>query len=144
MYNGAQVTIIILGNGTTAMTGHQERPGTGISAQGKEAGAGEPERLIRGIGVEDVRVVNAFDMIKVRDVEVLVAVDGTGKTGEPGAISTLNVFMLGCVAHFLPVGFSLWRDCISQRLPSKILQENQENLATFDRAREEVSRVSVG
>ncbi len=66
VYNEAQVTIIILDNNTTAMTGHQNHPGTGVSAQGKKTRAVELERLVRGIGVEDVKVVDAFDMKALR------------------------------------------------------------------------------
>jgi indolepyruvate ferredoxin oxidoreductase alpha subunit len=66
VYNKAGVTIIILDNGTTAMTGHQDHPGTGISAKGKKTQMVELERLVRGIGVEDVKVVDAFDMKALR------------------------------------------------------------------------------
>ncbi|MFH1925114.1 MAG: indolepyruvate ferredoxin oxidoreductase subunit alpha [Chloroflexota bacterium] len=66
VYNKTQITLVILDNGTTAMTGHQEHPGTGISAQGKETGKVELEQLVRGIGVKDVRVVDAFDMKTLR------------------------------------------------------------------------------
>jgi len=66
VYNLAQVTIIILDNNTTAMTGHQNHPGTGISAQGKKTKAVELERLVRGIGVEDVKVVDAFNIKALR------------------------------------------------------------------------------
>jgi indolepyruvate ferredoxin oxidoreductase alpha subunit len=66
VYNKAGITIIILDNGTTAMTGHQDHPGTGISAQGKKTKAVELERLVRGIGVEDVKVVDAFNMKALR------------------------------------------------------------------------------
>ena len=66
VYNKAGVTIIILDNGTTAMTGHQDHPGTGISAQGKETARVELEQLVSGVGVEDVKVVDAFDMKALR------------------------------------------------------------------------------
>lgn len=66
IYNQSKGTIIILDNGTTAMTGHQNHPGTGISAQGEKTKAVELERLVRGIGVEDVKVVNAFDAKALR------------------------------------------------------------------------------
>jgi len=66
VYNQGQITLIILDNGTTAMTGHQEHPGTGISAQGKEATKVELEPLVRGIGVRDVSVVSAFDLKALR------------------------------------------------------------------------------
>ena len=66
VYNEGQITVIILDNRTTAMTGHQEHPGTGISAQGKETKAVELEQLARGIGVSDVKVVNAFNIRELR------------------------------------------------------------------------------
>jgi indolepyruvate ferredoxin oxidoreductase alpha subunit len=66
VYNQGQITIIILDNATTAMTGHQEHPGTGISAKGKPAKAVDLEKLVCGIGVDDVKVVNAFDIKTLR------------------------------------------------------------------------------
>ncbi|MCJ7769869.1 MAG: indolepyruvate ferredoxin oxidoreductase subunit alpha, partial [Dehalococcoidales bacterium] len=46
---------------------HQEHPGTGITAQGKETRAIEFEPLARGIGVEDVKTLNAWDLEALRD-----------------------------------------------------------------------------
>jgi indolepyruvate ferredoxin oxidoreductase alpha subunit len=66
VYNEGRITVIILDNGSTAMTGHQEHPGTGITAQGKETTAVGLEHLVRGIGVSDVQVVNAFDVKALR------------------------------------------------------------------------------
>jgi indolepyruvate ferredoxin oxidoreductase alpha subunit len=66
VYNEGHITILILDNRTTAMTGHQEHPGTGISAQGKETYAVDIESLCRGIGVKDVKVINAFDLKALR------------------------------------------------------------------------------
>ena len=66
VYNKGQITLIILDNRTTAMTGHQDHPGTGVSAQGKETRAVELEHLARGIGVSDVKVVDAFNMKALR------------------------------------------------------------------------------
>ncbi|MFC1913704.1 indolepyruvate ferredoxin oxidoreductase subunit alpha [Chloroflexota bacterium] len=66
VYNKSQITLIILDNRTTAMTGHQDHPGTGISAQGKETTAVGLEQLARGIGASDVKVVDAFKMKALR------------------------------------------------------------------------------
>ena len=66
IYNGSEITIVILDNGTTAMTGHQDHPGTGVSAQGKKTRAVDIERLVKGIGVDDVKVVDAFNMKALR------------------------------------------------------------------------------
>ncbi len=68
VYNEGQITVIILDNQTTAMTGHQDHPGTGISAQGKETKAVELEKLVRGIGVSDMKVVDAFNIKGLRTV----------------------------------------------------------------------------
>jgi indolepyruvate ferredoxin oxidoreductase alpha subunit len=62
VYNEGSTTVIILDNETTAMTGHQGHPGTGISAKGTKAGKVKLEELARGIGVNDVNVVDAFDL----------------------------------------------------------------------------------
>ena len=67
VYNEGHITILILDNRTTAMTGHQEHPGTGISAQGQEKTAIDLESLARGIGVKDIKVINAFDIKALRD-----------------------------------------------------------------------------
>jgi len=66
VYNQGHIALIILDNHTTAMTGHQDHPGTGISAQGKETKAVELEHLVRGIGVSDVKVVDAFNLKALR------------------------------------------------------------------------------
>ena len=68
VYNEGQITVIILDNRTTAMTGHQDHPGTGISAQGKETKAVELEHLVRGMGISDVNVVDAFNIEGIRTV----------------------------------------------------------------------------
>ncbi len=62
VYNQGSTTVIILDNETTAMTGHQAHPGTGISAKGVKTQAVKLETLAQGIGVNDVNVVNAFDL----------------------------------------------------------------------------------
>jgi indolepyruvate ferredoxin oxidoreductase alpha subunit len=66
VYNDGHITILILDNRTTAMTGHQEHPGTGISAQGQETFAVDLESLVRGIGVKDVKVIDAFNIKALR------------------------------------------------------------------------------
>jgi indolepyruvate ferredoxin oxidoreductase alpha subunit len=65
VYNGGTVTTIILDNSTTAMTGHQDNPGTGRAVSGAETRRVDLERLVRGLGVDDVKVVGAFDLAAV-------------------------------------------------------------------------------
>jgi indolepyruvate ferredoxin oxidoreductase alpha subunit len=81
VYNAGKITIIILDNGTTAMTGHQDHPGTGISAKGEAAGKVELEALVRGIGVGNVSVIDAFDIKALRE-----GVKGSLDSGELSVI----------------------------------------------------------
>lgn len=60
VYNQAPVTIVILDNGTTAMTGFQPHPGTGRNAAGGEAPAVDLVGLVEACGVEFVRVVDPY------------------------------------------------------------------------------------
>lgn len=66
MYNQGEITVIILDNGTTAMTGHQEHPGTGISAQGQATHSVKLEDLVKGIGIKRVAIVNALNYKELR------------------------------------------------------------------------------
>ncbi len=59
--SGAATTVIILDNFTTAMTGGNVNPGTGQAVNGEPARRVELETLCRGLGVEDVQVIDAYD-----------------------------------------------------------------------------------
>jgi len=65
VYNQGSGTVIILDNDTTAMTGHQGHPGTGISARGEKVTKVDLELLCRGLGVRDVNVVDAFEVAEI-------------------------------------------------------------------------------
>jgi len=62
VYNGSNGTLIILDNGTTAMTGHQQHPGTGLTVTLKPAPKADLEKIARALGVERVRVVDSYDL----------------------------------------------------------------------------------
>ncbi len=66
VYNQSNITVIILDNGTTAMTGHQEHPATGRTVRSEPAGKVVLEDVVRGLGIENVAVVNAFDVKNLR------------------------------------------------------------------------------
>jgi indolepyruvate ferredoxin oxidoreductase alpha subunit len=66
VYNGSSMTVIVLDNRTTAMTGHQQHPGTGFTAQGEPAPAVDIAELSRSCGVKNVQQVNAFDLKALR------------------------------------------------------------------------------
>jgi len=58
VYNKADITVVVLDNQTTAMTGGQPHPGTGKTAAGEPAAVIDIAALARACGVEDVRVVD--------------------------------------------------------------------------------------
>jgi len=61
-YNKGNTTTIILDNRTTAMTGHQENPGTGWTLQRQETGRIDFESLVKAMGIEDVHTVDSYDL----------------------------------------------------------------------------------
>ena len=62
VYNGGGSTVVVLDNGTTAMTGHQGHPGTGVTASGARGGRVDIAALCRAIGVRRVREVDPYDL----------------------------------------------------------------------------------
>jgi len=62
VYNKANITMVVLDNSATAMTGFQPHPGTGYTATGDEAVALKPEDVARACGVQFVEVVDPFDL----------------------------------------------------------------------------------
>jgi len=61
-YNGGRCTVLILDNRTTAMTGRQEHPGTGKNIRGQAAPRIDLPALCRALGIQDVRVTDAWDL----------------------------------------------------------------------------------
>jgi indolepyruvate ferredoxin oxidoreductase alpha subunit len=62
IYNQGTVCTMILDNGTTAMTGGQDNPATGVTLQGETSQRIDIESVVRGMGVEDLWVVDALDV----------------------------------------------------------------------------------
>jgi len=60
--SGAASTVVILDNSTTAMTGGNPNPGTGTGIAGRPARRIELETLCRGLGIQDVQVVDAYNI----------------------------------------------------------------------------------
>jgi indolepyruvate ferredoxin oxidoreductase alpha subunit len=62
VYNQVPTTIVLLDNGTTGMTGHQEHPGTGRTLKGEPAPAVDYEALFGALGVDHVEVVDPWEL----------------------------------------------------------------------------------
>ena len=64
VHNNHQFTLVILDNGTTAMTGQQPNPGVDTTRMGVERTQVSLEGLVRGCGVKDVHVVRPLQVKK--------------------------------------------------------------------------------
>ncbi|MFX1294529.1 MAG: thiamine pyrophosphate-dependent enzyme [Promethearchaeota archaeon] len=60
-YNNDDVVVLIVDNSVTAMTGQQPNPGTGYGPGGEPKKKIDIEKVVRGIGFQNVIVINAFD-----------------------------------------------------------------------------------
>jgi len=77
VYNKAPVTIVILDNRITAMTGHQENPGTGKTLKGDDATEFDFAAVSKAIGAGYVATVDPID-IKATEKALSEAMDFEG------------------------------------------------------------------
>ncbi|MBF0498291.1 MAG: 4Fe-4S binding protein [Deltaproteobacteria bacterium] len=68
VYNDSRFVLVILDNGTTAMTGMQPTPGTGAMADGSPGNHISLERLIAGCGVDFIKVHDPYDVPAMIDL----------------------------------------------------------------------------
>lgn len=61
-YNQANMTLVVLDNSTTAMTGHQPHPGTGRTMMGQVVEKVSIERVLRAVGLTIVETVDPLDL----------------------------------------------------------------------------------
>lgn len=62
VYNESHGTVLILDNSTTAMTGHQENPSTGVTLRGDISNSISFEKICEGIGVKHYQEISSFDL----------------------------------------------------------------------------------
>lgn len=61
VYNQHPIALVVLDNRTTAMTGHQPHPGTGLTGMGEQVPPLDIEKVCEGLGVRYVKMVDPFD-----------------------------------------------------------------------------------
>ncbi len=96
VYNQAKQTICILDNSTTAMTGHQPHPGTGVTMMDEIVEKISIEKILDAIGVKPVITVNPFDQ--------KAAVEAVQKASETPGVSAI-IFKAPCIAIAQKVGW---------------------------------------
>lgn len=60
-YNGHDITVCLLDNSTTAMTGGQPHPGTGVTLMGHQRRPLNSDEVLRALGIEHIVHANPFD-----------------------------------------------------------------------------------
>jgi indolepyruvate ferredoxin oxidoreductase alpha subunit len=93
VYNQADMTLVVLDNSTTAMTGHQPHPGTGHTMMGEFTDKIDIENILKGIGVETVVRMDPFKLDEAVDAVKKVA-------DEPGVKAV--IFEAPCAVLFKP------------------------------------------
>ncbi len=96
VYNQSHQTICILDNSTTAMTGHQPHPGTGITMMGEVVEKISIQKILEAIGVSPIIQVDPFDQEK--------AVDAVKKASEAPGVSAI-IFKSPCISIASKVGY---------------------------------------
>ena len=93
LYNGADMTLCVLDNSTTAMTGHQPHPGTGKNMMGDIVDKINIVKVLEGMGVSKIIVVDPLNL-----AEAVAAVKECSETSGVKAI----IFKSPCVAVTKP------------------------------------------
>lgn len=69
VYNKSNITIVILDNRITAMTGQQDNPGTGRNAMGDPAPIVDIEKIVQAVGIkeENIRVIDPYNLDETKE-----------------------------------------------------------------------------
>ena len=97
-YNQADLTVVVVDNSTTAMTGQQPHPGTGITMMGEKVEKVSIAAILRAIGLKTVETLNPLDFKKAVDTVKRVA-------DEPGVKAV--IFESPCIVLTKPKGKSV-------------------------------------
>lgn len=62
-YNKSNITVLIVDNSTTGMTGHQDNPATGKTLKGEYTEPLSLESVCRALGAQHIRVVDSLNIV---------------------------------------------------------------------------------
>ncbi|MFX1484650.1 MAG: indolepyruvate ferredoxin oxidoreductase subunit alpha, partial [Promethearchaeota archaeon] len=86
VYNKHPVNLVVLDNRTTAMTGHQPHPGTGITGMQEKVPPIDIEEVCKGLGVKYVKTISPFESIAGIVGEVREMVKWTRENQAPAVL----------------------------------------------------------
>ncbi len=96
VYNQSRQVICILDNSTTAMTGHQPHPGTGVTMMGEIVEKISIPKILEAIGVNPIIEVDPFDQKK--------AVEAVKNASESKSVSAV-IFKSPCISIASKLGY---------------------------------------
>ncbi len=67
VYNRGNSTLVVVDNRTTAMTGHQDHPGTGMTLMGEPTASASIEKIAAACGMKRIRVVDPYKLDEVME-----------------------------------------------------------------------------
>ena len=93
VYNQTDIILVVLDNSTTAMTGHQPHPGTGVTMMGEVSNCISIEKILEAIGVRSIQITDPLDYAAA----VAAVQKAAGETGVRAII-----FRSPCIAKIEP------------------------------------------
>ena len=92
-YNQADMTLVVLDNSTTAMTGHQPHPGTGRTVMGQVVEKVSIEKILKAIGLKTVETADPLDLP--------AAIETVKRTADEPGVKAI-IFRSPCIALSKP------------------------------------------
>ena len=128
VYNGGGGTVVVLDNRTTAMTGHQDHPGTGCTLDRHEAPRIDIGGIARAVGVADVRTLDPYDLL-----DAWRTLDDATRSGAPSVLIAEKPCVLKEKTRFgaaLTIDPDRCTDCFAcTRLGCPAIEESDGRLA---------------
>ncbi len=76
-YNKSNITVLIVDNSTTGMTGHQDNPATGKTLKGEYTEPLSLESVCRALGAQHIRVVDSLNIVGLQaEIQASLNEDG--------------------------------------------------------------------
>jgi indolepyruvate ferredoxin oxidoreductase alpha subunit len=90
VYNQHRICVVVLDNRTTAMTGHQPHPGTGVTGMGEKVPPLSIAEACKGLGVKYVKTVQPFDSMAALVAEVREMVKWARENHSPAVLVSIE------------------------------------------------------
>jgi indolepyruvate ferredoxin oxidoreductase alpha subunit len=90
VYNQHRICVVVLDNRTTAMTGHQPHPGTGVTGMQKEVPPLDIAEACKGLGVKYVKTVEPFESMAGLVAEVREMVKWVRENHSPAVLVSIE------------------------------------------------------